>query len=58
MAGPRRPGTSRDRVLEPQAQSIWVGSRQDGITEPTGTVVGDSRGSGWIGRLGVRTRRT
>jgi len=52
------PSRSRDWVVEPQAQVIWLHGQQDGVTEPNGTRVGDASGSGWIGRLGVRTHRT
>ena len=52
------PGKTRDWVIEPQAQIIWVDGRQDGIIESNGTQIGGADGNGWISRLGVRTHRT
>ena len=52
------PDKSRDLVIEPQAQIIWIDGRQDGIVEPNATRIGDADGNGWISRLGVRTHRT
>ncbi|MFZ4286225.1 autotransporter outer membrane beta-barrel domain-containing protein [Variovorax sp. HJSM1_2] len=47
-----------DWVVEPQAQIIYVKYNEDDVTEPNGTQVSGSRGSGWISRLGVRFHRT
>lgn len=45
-------------IVEPQAQLIYIHYSEDDITEPNGTAVSGSDGSGWISRLGVRLHRT
>ena len=47
-----------DWIVEPQAQVIYVKYSEDNITEPNGTLIQGGDGSGWIGRLGLRTYRT
>ena len=52
------PRFTRDWVIEPQAQVIYVRGYQDAFTEPTGTQVGGADSDGVITRLGVRMHRT
>lgn len=52
------PSFTRDWVIEPQGQIIYVHGYQGTFTEPTGTQVGGSDASGVITRLGVRMHRT
>jgi len=52
------PKMSRDWVIEPQAQVIYVHSYQGTFNEPTGTQVGGADADGVITRLGVRFHRT
>ena len=53
-----RPKEDSDWILEPQAQLVYVHSRADGFDEPNGTRIDGAEGSGWVGRLGLRTHRT
>jgi outer membrane autotransporter protein len=47
-----------DWIVEPQAQVVYVKYSEDDIIEPNGTRIHGGEGSGWIGRLGLRTHRT
>jgi len=52
------PSHTRDWVVEPQAQVIYVRGYQGTFTEPSGTQVGGADSDGIITRLGVRLHRT
>jgi len=47
-----------DWIVEPQAQLVYIGYRENDITEPNGTRIDGSDGKGWVSRLGLRTHRT
>ncbi|MDM0053561.1 autotransporter outer membrane beta-barrel domain-containing protein [Variovorax sp. J22R115] len=47
-----------DWVVEPQAQLVYIKIDTDDVVEVNGTRVSGQNGSGWVGRLGLRTYRT